>query len=282
MAHAVRPPCFRHMKTVSTNKHSYQLPVNNNEREYSCFCFSFYVFCLCFPLRFPSFIFFSTMWNNFIEAVWQVKCNQVLFTYKLGKIQSNSQPNLKWRRQRTQEAGNAIKEKPAGQSRKVDNMTEQAAEQLHQGCRASRESRRNQIHDVWWRQTQEWTINNPCLCWDEVMQMHFHNVWRAVRCCTSYISDTEVDPISLQTESKHRAGHELETFVWSCLFEEKWIFMFSGKLVFIIHRCMKKNIIAATPSYTNTHSHLQMNTEAFRHIDKQLLPTGNYWGGKGC
>lgn len=234
------------------------------------------------PLPFFHF-FFSTVWNNFIEAgrVWQVICNQVSFTYKPGKIQSNSQPNLKWRRQRTQEAGTAIKEKPAGQSRKVDSMTEQAAEQLHHGCGASRESRRNQIHDVWWRQTQEWTINNPCLCWDEVLQMHFHYIWRVVRCCTSYISDTDVDPISLQT-------NQTQSWSWAgniCLvlpFWRKMDFYVFWQVSIYNPPLHEKNLIAATPSYKNTHSHLQMNTEAFRHIDKQLLPTGNYWGGKGC
>lgn len=51
------------------------------------------------------------------------------FTYKPGKSQSNSQPNLKRRRQKAQEAGNAITGKPAGQSGKGDGMTQQAAEQ---------------------------------------------------------------------------------------------------------------------------------------------------------
>lgn len=34
-----------------------------------------------------------------------------------------------------QEAGNAIKNKPAGQSREVESMTEQAAEQRQCGCK---------------------------------------------------------------------------------------------------------------------------------------------------
>lgn len=38
----------------------------------------------------------------------------------------------------------------------------------------------------------------------------------------------------------------------------------------------ERNVIAATPSYKNTQEHLQISTEAFRHIDKHLLPTGNY------
>lgn len=125
----------------------------------------FYVFCLCFPLHFPSFIFFSTVWNNFIEAgrVWQVICNQVSLTYK-GEIQSDSQPNLKWRRQK-KEAGNAIKHKPAGQSRKVDSLTEQAAQQLHYGCRASRESGTKQIHDVCGgrHEHEAWLITQVCV-----------------------------------------------------------------------------------------------------------------------
>lgn len=119
------------------------------------------------------------------------------------------------------------------------------------------------------------------VCWDEVMQMHFHYVWRAVRCCASYISNTDVDPISLQTETKH-------SWSWAgniCLvlpFWRKMDFYVFWQVSIYNPPLHEKNLIAATPSYKNTHSHLQMNTEAFRHIDKQLLPTGNYWGGKGC
>lgn len=84
--HAARPPCFRPTKTVSTNKSSssrdcsYQLPVNNNEREYFCFLFLFFIyFHLYFHSTSPPLIFFPAVWNNFIEAgrVWQVICNQV-------------------------------------------------------------------------------------------------------------------------------------------------------------------------------------------------------------
>lgn len=93
---------------------------------------------LCFPLRFPSFIFFFHCVEQFYRGWQSLTGNRQSSVVYLQTGQDSVQFSNKSEMEEAKntEAGNAIKHKPAGQSRKVDGMTEEAAEQLHYGCLA--------------------------------------------------------------------------------------------------------------------------------------------------
>lgn len=94
---------------------------------------------LCFPLRFPSFIFFFFHCVEQFYRGWQSltgnrQSSVVYLQTGQDSVQFSNKSEME--EAKNTEAGNAIKHKPAGQSRKVDGMTEEAAEQLHYGCLA--------------------------------------------------------------------------------------------------------------------------------------------------
>lgn len=114
--------------------------MNNNEREDLCFLFSFYVFCLAYAFRSASLLsfFFFHCVEQFYRGWQSLTGNRQSSVVYLQPGQDSVQFSNKSEMEEAKntEAGNAIKHKPAGQSRKVDGMTEEAAEQLHYGCLA--------------------------------------------------------------------------------------------------------------------------------------------------